>query len=313
MQMAQLRNVIHFAVDESEYLFHGLTGNIIKLDELAKGFVQFAKQQGTKTGDTVELDLEQYLKQAGDTREHREMLEELHQLEILHKRESGPKRFSLTPPAPVHTEAMPVKTLVFHLANECNLRCTYCYAGDGEYGAPQKYMSIETANQAIRFLMENSLGEKAVTIVLFGGEPLLNWRVLKHIVEQAVEEAGKWGKTVTFSLTTNGTLMTEEQMAFLRKYRIGTSVSMDGTREAHDKHRVMAGGQGSYERISKNVAKLIATHTSAPVGTRVTLTKGFEKLETSLAHLLSKGFLRSWICSGHGNQHGDCFERRGFA
>lgn len=290
METIQLGNFIHFDVGENEYLFHGLTGNIIKLDDIAKDFVHFLQKNGKKIGDTLVMDAEKYLSRPDVTPEHRQMLEELYQLEILKVEGSERNRFSFTPPVPQNTEKMPVKTLVLHLANECNLRCTYCYAGDGEYGAPQKYMSIETANQAIKFLMENSFGEKSVTIVLFGGEPFLNWKVLKHIVEHATEEGKKWGKKVNFSLTTNGTLLTDEQMKFLHKYKIVTSVSMDGTKETHDKNRPMAFGQGSYDRTSKNVSKLIDTHTSAPIGSRVTVVKGFEKLETSLKHLLSKGF-----------------------
>jgi len=286
----QLGNFIHFGVDEAEYLFHGLTGNIIRLEDAAKDFVHFAKQHGEQVGDTFFLDVDQYLAQKADAAEHRSMLDELLAMEIVNPVGSERKRFSATPPSPVYTEKMPVKTLVLHLANECNLRCTYCYAGDGEYGAPKKYMSMETADQAISFLMENSFDEKSVTIVLFGGEPFLNWKVLKHIVEQASEQGKLRGKTVNFSLTTNGTLMTVEQMEFLHKYKVTVSVSMDGTKEAHDKNRPMAGGQGSYDRTSKNVTKLMQTHTSAPIGTRVTVAKGFEKLETSLRHLLSKGF-----------------------
>ncbi|WP_019120294.1 radical SAM/SPASM domain-containing protein [Brevibacillus massiliensis] len=292
MGTAQLRNYIPFEVSGSEYLFHGLSGNIVQLDHLSREFVRYAEQNGTRSGDTVELDVDEYLAQVGADAapRHRQMLAELSRLEILDLAETELKRFTATPPVPASTEGLPVKTLVFHLANACNLRCTYCYAGDGEYGAPQKYMSIETAERAIRFLLENSFDEKSVTIVLFGGEPFLNWKVLKHIVEHAVEEAKRWGKTVTFSLTTNGTLMTEEQMVFLHKYKIGTSVSMDGTKAAHDRNRPMAGGQGSYDRTSQNVAKLLETHTTAPIGTRVTVAKGFEKLETSLEHLLAKGF-----------------------
>lgn len=284
METLVLSNILHFESGEDEYLFHGLTGNILKLDDVAKEFVHFAKELGDRTGDSFHVDASRYLD--GRAADHRDMLEELTQLEIVNP--AG--RFSATPLAPKQTEKLPVKTLVFHLVNECNLRCTYCYAGDGEYGAPKKYMTMETADRAIEFLMENSFQEESVTIVLFGGEPFLNWKVLKHIVERAVEQGEKWGKKVHFSLTTNGTLMTTEQMQFLHKYQIGTSVSMDGTRVAHDKNRPMTGGQGSYERVSKNVAQLVATHKSAPVGTRVTVAKGFEKLETSLAHLLSKGF-----------------------
>lgn len=287
--MLQLGHYIHFEVGEQEYLYHGLTGNIIALDEVARDFVHFAAQY--KQGDQSIFPVEKYWERAGFSGEHQSMLKELEDLEIVRIGEkAGNPRFSLTPPVPRQTERMPVKTLVVHLVNECNLRCTYCYAGDGEYGAPKKYLSKEVAEQAVQFLMEHSYEEKDVTLVLFGGEPFLNWKVLRHLVEYSVEEGQKRGKRVHFSLTTNGTLLTAEQMEFLNRFAVGVSVSMDGTKEAHDRNRPMAGGQGSYDRVSRNVGQLMKTHRSAPVGTRVTVAKGFERVEQSLQHLLSKGF-----------------------
>ncbi|WP_232726109.1 radical SAM/SPASM domain-containing protein [Bacillus sp. FJAT-42315] len=282
-----LTNYIQFEVANKEYLFHGLTGNIIELDGLSKNMVQTFTEHGERVADTWTLS-ETSLLQKNPAFTH--VLTELEQMEMIQRENDRQQRFSMTPPPPSTTENMPVKTLVFHLVNECNLRCTYCYAGDGEYGAPQKYMSVETADQAIRFLMENSFDEKEVNIVLFGGEPFLNWKTLKYVVEQATVEGEKYGKRVGFSLTTNGSKMSEAQMAFLHQYKVMVSVSMDGTKEAHDRHRPLAGGQGSYDRVSQNVEKLMNIHNSAPIGTRVTVVKDFEKLETSLKHLLSKGF-----------------------
>ncbi|MDQ0215886.1 uncharacterized protein J2S13_002306 [Oikeobacillus pervagus] len=241
-------------------------------------------------GDTTIIEEEALKNETLLQNKFTEISNEFRKMEILSYETDYSKRFSSTPGAPEETEKMPVKTLVFHLVNECNLRCTYCYAGDGEYGVPQKYMTMETADHAIQFLMENSFGEDTVNIVLFGGEPLLNWKTLKHVVEKATEEGRKWGKQVGFSLTTNGTKMNTEQMTFLHHHNVMVSVSMDGTKEAHDRYRPMAGGQGSYDRVSKNVEKLMDIHTSAPIGTRVTVVKDFEKLEKSLKHLLSKGF-----------------------
>ncbi|UAT32569.1 SPASM domain-containing protein [Bacillus badius] len=287
MTNAALTNYIPFRVQGEEFLYHGLTGSIIQLDDLSKDMVDVFRSKGEHVADTTVLSEEALLQ---ENPSFSRVLAELEQLEIVKKSDKKHARFSATPPPPQTTEDMPVKTLVFHLVNECNLRCTYCYAGDGEYGAPKKYMTVETADRAIQFLMENSLGEKEVNIVLFGGEPFLNWKTLKHVVEQASAEGKRRGKKVGFSLTTNGTRMNEEQMAFLNKYKVMVSVSMDGTKEAHDRYRPMAGGQGSYDRVSKNVEKLMEIHTAAPIGTRVTVVKDFEKLETSLRHLLSKGF-----------------------
>ncbi|MED0675961.1 MULTISPECIES: radical SAM/SPASM domain-containing protein [Aneurinibacillus] len=291
MGTMQIRNYIDFFVDGHHYLFHGLTGNIMELDEAASSFLSFAKQHGQPIGDCTVLAEDVYAVQMQRDEKWQEAIRELAKMEIVHDEGAeGEGVFSRTPSAPRQTDNMPVKTLVVHLVNECNLRCTYCYAGDGEYGAPKKYLSKEVAEQAVHFLMENSFHEQEVTIVLFGGEPFLNWDVLQHLVEYGTEQAELYGKKISYSLTTNGTLLSPERIAFLNRYSIGVSVSMDGTQEAHDKHRLFAGGQGSYERVSQNVERLVEGHRTAPVGARVTVSRGFEAVETSLSHLLAKGF-----------------------
>lgn len=285
----QLSNYLCFEANNQQYLYHGLTGNIITLDEQAGEFINFFETNGLREGDTCTLVDEQLQKDV--LAAYESIVHEFSELEILTLDPNDhSKRFSLTPPAPQKTENMPVKTLVFHLVNECNLRCTYCYADGGEYGAPKKYMSKETAKQSVDYLLEHSYGENSVTIVLFGGEPFLNLDVLKFIVEYSYEEAQKRGKKVTYSLTTNGTLLSEEKVAFLNQYSVGVSVSMDGSEEFHNKNRPYAGGQGSYQAVNKNVTRLIESERTAPVGTRVTVAKGFEEIEASLKHLLSKGF-----------------------
>lgn len=285
----QLSNYLCFTTKNKPYLYHGLTGNIMSLDEQAMAFIKFFETNGFQEGDSYTLNDEQLKKHALTSYES--IINEFKNLEILTLLGSDSyKWLSHTPPAPQDTEAMPLKTLVFHLVNECNLRCTYCYADGGEYGAPQKYMSKETAKQSVDYLLEHSYGEDSVTIVLFGGEPFLNWDVLTYIVEYSDAEAQKRGKKVTYSLTTNGTLLSEQKVAFLNQYSVGVSVSMDGSEAYHNKNRPFAGGQGSYDSVNKNVTKLIESQRTAPVGTRVTVAKGFEEIEASLKHLLSKGF-----------------------
>ena len=284
-----LSNYLCFESNNKPYLFHGLTGNIVSLDKDAMNFISFIEENGVRDGDSYRLNDQQLVNEV--YKSHESIIKDFLDLEILTiDSDESSKRFSHTPPAPQNTEEMPVKTLVFHLVNECNLRCTYCYADGGEYGAPQKYMSKETAKQSVDYLLEHSYNEDSVTIVLFGGEPFLNWDVLKFIVEYSFTEAQKRGKKVMYSLTTNGTLLSEQKVAFLNQYSVGVSVSMDGSEEFHNKNRPFAGGQGSYQTVNKNVTRLIESERTAPVGTRVTVAKGFEEIEASLKHLLSKGF-----------------------
>ncbi|WP_318503287.1 4Fe-4S cluster-binding domain-containing protein [Bacillus sp. T3] len=174
----------------------GLPGNILNLDQEAVDFIQFFKNNGVREGDSYHLQDDNLI---GEVQQNYESLvQELAELEILAlDSENQRKRFSNSPPAPKNTEKMPVKTLVLHLVNECNLRCTYCYADGGEYGAPKKYMSEATAKQAVDYLLEHSYQEDSVTIVLFGGEPFINWKVLKYVVEYSAEEGKKKGNKLT--------------------------------------------------------------------------------------------------------------------
>lgn len=286
--MMQLTNYIRFQADETEYLFHGLTGTIMAIDDEVKQFIDYLEENGEKKYDSISFCETKLEHMEGHFKRIKNEMLEMEILTVIDSEEG--KSFSKTPPPPIVTEEMPIKTLVMHLVNECNLRCVYCYADGGEYGAPQKYMSPLVAKQAVDFLMKNSFDEPLVNIVLFGGEPFLNWEVLQTIVEYSAEQSKKVGKKVHYSLTTNGTILTKKQAEFLNRYSVGVSVSMDGTEEAHNKNRPYEGGQGSYEQVSKNLAKLMDVHHSAPIGTRVTVASGFESLETSLHHLLSKGF-----------------------
>lgn len=285
----RLTNILCFEVDDKHYLYHGLTGNILHLDQEAVDFIQFFKNHGICEGDSYQLHDGGLIQEVQLSFES--LVKEFSELEILSlDSENQLKRFSNSPPPPKNTEKMPVKTLVLHLVNECNLRCTYCYADGGEYGAPQKYMSVETAKQAVDYLLEHSYDEKSVTIVLFGGEPFINWKVLKYVVEYSEGEGRKKGKIVNYSLTTNGTLLSKEKIDFLNQYSIGVSVSMDGSEEIHNRNRPFEGGQGSYDRVKTNAIRLIESGRTAPVGTRVTLAKEFEDISKSLDELLRFGF-----------------------
>lgn len=285
----RLTNILSFESNQKHYLYHGTTGNILNLDQEAVDFIQFFKSNGVREGDSYHLQDDSLIDEV--QKNYQSLMEELAELEILAlDSENQRKRFSNSPPAPKNTEKMPVKTLVLHLVNECNLRCTYCYADGGEYGAPKKYMSEATAKQAVDYLLEHSYEEDSVTIVLFGGEPFINWKVLKYVVEYSAEEGRKKGKQVNYSLTTNGTLLSKEKIDFLNQYGIGVSISMDGSEEIHNKNRPFEGGQGSFELVKKNATRLMESERTAPVGTRVTLAKDFEEIGASLERLLRLGF-----------------------
>jgi uncharacterized protein len=192
------------------------------------------------------------------------------------------------PPAELPKE-FPLQSLVMNITNQCNLSCTYCY----EFGADKiatpagkaKFMSLETAKASVDFLLAQSQGRKAVHITFFGGETLMNFRLLKQVVGYARERTAAEGRSVDFSLTTNATLLTAEIIAFLSENAIGVTVSMDGPPDLHDKRRVYKNGKGSYAVIEPRLRALIASHRTRAITARVTLTEGVTDVVRIYRHL----------------------------
>ncbi len=181
-------------------------------------------------------------------------------------------------------------TLVLEVAQACNLRCTYCYADGGSYGGSLRLLEPEKARRAARHLVEASGDRPSVTLVLFGGEPLLNLAGIAAAVEEAEAAAARAGKTLQLSLTTNGTCFTPEVVRFLREHRISVTVSIDGPRDVHDGNRCYASGGGTYADVVEGVALLRGETGRAPAA-RVTLTPPqWSRVEEVLEHLLALGF-----------------------
>lgn len=148
-----------------------------------------------------------------------------------------------------------VYNLIMMVEQGCNLNCTYCYGGGGEYNNRGK-MSFEVAKDTVDFLLNNCGNRDRVYIAFFGGEPLLNIEVIKKIVEYTEKLQEETGIYIGKSMTTNGTLLTEEVVEYCLEKKIGIKISIDGPKEIHDKYRVYKDGRGSYEDIIKNTSKL---------------------------------------------------------
>jgi uncharacterized protein len=183
----------------------------------------------------------------------------------------------------------PLQTLVMNLTNQCNLSCQYCYEfGEDKVATPEgkpKFMDIDTARASVDFLLAQSPGRRAVHITFFGGETLMNFPLLKQVVNYATGQAAAQGRSIDFSLTTNATLLTPAIIEFLSANRIGVTVSMDGPPDLHDQLRVFANGQGSYSTIAPRVRALIAGHRTRPITARVTLTNGVTDVVRIFRHL----------------------------
>ena len=172
---------------------------------------------------------------------------------------------------------VPLTTLVVNVTSKCNLSCTYCY----EYGEDKiteastkpRFMDELTARQSVDFMFAESGDQKVVHLTFFGGETLLNFKVLKSALAYARERGEVLGKAVDVSLTTNGTLLRAEIIDWLVENDVGVTVSMDGAKEQQDRYRVFNNGMGSYDTVAPNVKALLARKPRRPVGARVTLTK----------------------------------------
>jgi uncharacterized protein len=152
-----------------------------------------------------------------------------------------------------------VKALCLHVAHTCNLNCAYCFASQGNYHGERAVMSYEVGKQALDFLMDHSGTRHNLEVDFFGGEPLMNWQVVKDLVAYARSMEKERGKNFRFTLTTNGMLIDDDVIDFANKEMHNVVLSLDGRKEVHDRYRVDYAGKGSWETIVPKFQKLVAS------------------------------------------------------
>ena len=150
-----------------------------------------------------------------------------------------------------------VKALCLHIAHTCNLNCSYCFASQGNYHGERAVMSYEVGKRALDFLVKNSGSRRNLEVDFFGGEPLMNFEVVKKLVEYARSIEKEMGKNFRFTLTTNGVLVDDEVIEFANKEMSNVVLSLDGRKEVHDKFRVDYNGKGSWEKIVPKFQKFV--------------------------------------------------------
>lgn len=187
------------------------------------------------------------------------------------------------PPPPIHALSLAV-------AQKCNLGCTYCYAEQGAFGGTPKNMPLATALQAVEQLIANAAPGAKLNLSFLGGEPLVNREVLQAATLHAEDLARRQGSTITFSITTNGTLVTEADAAFFEDHGFAVTVSLDGIGAAHDAQRPFQNGRGSYDRIMQRIAPLLAHQRRMQVSARVTVTPRNLDLSATLDGFIAAGF-----------------------
>lgn len=183
-----------------------------------------------------------------------------------------------------------VKALCFHVAHSCNLNCSYCFASQGNYHGERALMSFEVGKRAIDFLVENSGTRKNLEVDFFGGEPLMNWQVVKDIVAYARQVEKEKNKNFRFTLTTNGVLIDDEVIEFANKEMSNVVLSLDGRKEIHDLTRVDYSGKGSYDLIVPKFKKLVEARGDKNYYIRGTFTHANPDFTKDVFHIADLGF-----------------------
>lgn len=183
-----------------------------------------------------------------------------------------------------------VKALCLHIAHDCNLACRYCFAGEGEYHGRRALMSAEVGRKALDFLVANSGGRRNLEVDFFGGEPLMNFGVVKEIVEYGRELEKKYDKKFRFTMTTNGVLLNDEILDFVNRECGNLVLSVDGRKEVHDRMRPFRGGAGSYDLIMPKFLRAAESRNQSNYYVRGTFTRGNLDFSKDVLSLADMGF-----------------------
>ena len=183
-----------------------------------------------------------------------------------------------------------VKALCLHIAHSCNLNCAYCFASQGKYQGERALMSFEVGKRALDYLIENSGTRRNLEVDFFGGEPLMNFQVVKDLVAYARSIEKEKGKNFRFTLTTNGVLVDDDVIEFANKECSNVVLSLDGRKEIHDRYRVDYAGKGSWEKIVPKFQKFVEARGGKNYYMRGTFTHANPDFLKDIQQMLDLGF-----------------------
>ncbi len=183
-----------------------------------------------------------------------------------------------------------IKALCLHVAHTCNLNCSYCFASQGKYHGERALMSYEVGKRALDFLIEHSAGRRNLEVDFFGGEPLMNWEVVKQLVAYARSREQECRKHFRFTLTTNGMLINDDVIDFANREMSNVVLSLDGRKEVHDRFRVDYAGHGSWERIVPRFRRLVEARGHKDYYMRGTFTHANPDFVKDIETMLELGF-----------------------
>ncbi len=183
-----------------------------------------------------------------------------------------------------------VKALCLHVAHDCNIRCEYCFAAQGNFEGERLLMPLEVGKRALEFLVANSANRRQLEVDLFGGEPLMNWKVCKALVDYGRELEKIHNKIIRFTITTNGTLLDDEKIDYINEHFHNVVLSIDGRKQVNDMMRPTASGKGTYDIILPKFKKLVNQRGDKSYYVRGTFTKFNLDFDEDVIHLADQGF-----------------------
>ena len=263
------------------------SGAIHTVDDLAYDIISLYKEKSTE--EIITSMLEKYKADKTITRE-----EILSCIEDIKELEKAGKLFSKdiykNRTFDFKNRKTDIKALCLHVAHTCNLNCEYCFASQGKYHGERALMPYEVGKRALDFLIENSGSRHNLEVDFFGGEPLMNFEVVKKLVKYAREQEKLYNKNFRFTLTTNGLLIDDDVIAFVNKEMSNVVLSLDGRKEVHDSLRKTISGQGSYDIIIPKFKKLVKARGGKNYYTRGTFTHNNIDFLKDILHMADLGF-----------------------
>lgn len=272
--------LIHkFRQNGNNFLLDVNSGSVHVVDDIVYDVLDYYKERSL---DEIINTLKQHREE--DIRTAYLELQELEEKELLYSEDIFPESQTFKGRDPI------VKAMCLHMAHDCNLSCKYCFAGQGEFNGPKGLMPFEVGKRAIDYLIANSKNRRNLEIDFFGGEPLMNFGVVKELVEYGDQEAKKHNKVFRFTITTNGILLDDEKIEYINKHMHNVVLSLDGRKEINDAMRPTINGRGSYDIIVPKFQKLVEGRGDKYYYIRGTFTRNNMDFGKDVLHYRDLGF-----------------------
>ena len=274
--------LIHkFSIDDLKYVLDVNTGSIMEIDQIVYDLLE----------DSRVLSLDEAKEKYSDKYTEEEIKEVLSEIDNLIKDGILYTRDMYEEKVKFNNQQEYMKAMCLNVVHDCNLKCKYCFADEGEYKGKREIMSFEVAKAALDFLISQSGPRYNIEVDLFGGEPLMAFGMIKQLVEYARSIEKKVNKNIRFTLTTNGTLLNDEIIEYLNENMKNIILSIDGRKEVNDNMRLTARGTGSYDLIIDKIKKLVDNRKEGQeYYVRGTYTHQNLDFSNDFLHLANQGF-----------------------